>query len=334
MRDAALPARRSGGKALRRIKSGAKCCRGADWTPRTHHADPPGPAVSRRTGDAGDGAAALRRRPRPADRLAARPYRSALVCATTRLSPIPRRFSCGRTITSFACSTARAFRSSASASDAGRQRRSRPTRARSGGCLRRTITSSAARRRGSGSTIASRTLFGVQRAALGRRQCRRLLRRASPKRCATPDFRPRALYERFNIEVIATTESPLDPLSPIMTRSRASGWKGRVITGLPAGPGRRSRVRGVSRKSFPLRRDHRRDTHQLARLSRGASSAPRRSSARGATSTDHGHPSARTADLAGRARRKRCSRRSSRPVRSRRGRGSVPRARCSPRWRR
>ena len=27
---------------------------------------------------------------------------------------------------------------------------------------------------------------------------------------AKPEFRPRALFERFNIEVIATTESPLD----------------------------------------------------------------------------------------------------------------------------
>ncbi len=32
-------------------------------------------------------------------------------------------------------------------------------------------------------------------------------------RLKTPDFRPRALFERFNIEVIATTESPLDPLA-------------------------------------------------------------------------------------------------------------------------
>jgi len=29
---------------------------------------------------------------------------------------------------------------------------------------------------------------------------------------AQPEFRPRALFERFNIEVMATTESPLDPL--------------------------------------------------------------------------------------------------------------------------
>ncbi|KAB1913165.1 glucuronate isomerase, partial [Micromonospora noduli] len=32
-------------------------------------------------------------------------------------------------------------------------------------------------------------------------------------RLAEPDFRPRALFERFNIEVLATTESPLDDLA-------------------------------------------------------------------------------------------------------------------------
>ena len=46
---------------------------------------------------------------------------------------------------------------------------------------------------------------------------------------AQPEFRPRALFERFNIEVIATTESPLDPLDH-HRKLRASGWKGRVIT--------------------------------------------------------------------------------------------------------
>jgi glucuronate isomerase len=30
---------------------------------------------------------------------------------------------------------------------------------------------------------------------------------------ATPQFRPRALFERFNIEVIATTDSPIDALN-------------------------------------------------------------------------------------------------------------------------
>lgn len=43
------------------------------------------------------------------------------------------------------------------------------------------------------------------------------------------DFRPRALYEKFNIEVIATTESPLDPLASHHSLAQ-SDWGGRVIT--------------------------------------------------------------------------------------------------------
>ena len=46
---------------------------------------------------------------------------------------------------------------------------------------------------------------------------------------ATPAFRPRALFERFNIELIATTEAPTDPLMHHKAM-RASGWKGRVVT--------------------------------------------------------------------------------------------------------
>ncbi len=49
------------------------------------------------------------------------------------------------------------------------------------------------------------------------------------KALATPAFRPRALFEKFNIEVIATTESPLDELEHHRAL-RASGWKGKVVT--------------------------------------------------------------------------------------------------------
>eukprot|EP00456_Euglypha_rotunda_P086321 TRINITY_DN8747_c0_g1_i1.p2 TRINITY_DN8747_c0_g1~~TRINITY_DN8747_c0_g1_i1.p2 ORF type:complete len:152 (+),score=51.36 TRINITY_DN8747_c0_g1_i1:387-842(+) len=45
----------------------------------------------------------------------------------------------------------------------------------------------------------------------------------------TPAFRPRALFEQFNIEVIATTEGPLDPLDHHRA-IRDSGWSGRVVT--------------------------------------------------------------------------------------------------------
>ncbi len=43
----------------------------------------------------------------------------------------------------------------------------------------------------------------------------------------TPDFRPRALFERFRIEVLATTESPLDPLLH-HAKIQSSGWTGRL----------------------------------------------------------------------------------------------------------
>jgi len=44
----------------------------------------------------------------------------------------------------------------------------------------------------------------------------------------TPEFLPRALYERFNLEVLATTDSPLDSLSDHKA-IRDSGWKARIL---------------------------------------------------------------------------------------------------------
>jgi glucuronate isomerase len=44
----------------------------------------------------------------------------------------------------------------------------------------------------------------------------------------SPEFRPRALYERFNIEVLATTDAATDTLDH-HTAIRRSGWRGRVI---------------------------------------------------------------------------------------------------------
>ena len=45
---------------------------------------------------------------------------------------------------------------------------------------------------------------------------------------ARPEFRPRALYERFNIEVLATTDAATDRLEHHRA-IRDSGWPGRVI---------------------------------------------------------------------------------------------------------
>src|SRR5580693_6980119 len=46
---------------------------------------------------------------------------------------------------------------------------------------------------------------------------------------ATPEYLPRALYERFGIEVLATTEGALDALEHHAALAK-SGWKGRIIT--------------------------------------------------------------------------------------------------------
>jgi len=112
----------------------------------------------------------------------------------------------------------------------------------------------------------------------------------------TPAYRPRALFERFGIEVIATTESPLDPLAH-HAAIRESGWQGRVVTAYRPDP-----VIDPEHEQFPgalqqfgeitgedvydwqgYLRAHRQRRDFFAR--------------HGATSTDHGHPSAATANL-------------------------------------
>jgi glucuronate isomerase len=115
--------------------------------------------------------------------------------------------------------------------------------------------------------------------------------------CLTkPAFRPRALFERFNIEAIATTESPLDPLNSHQ-KIRASGWKGRVVTayrpdsvvdpefdGFTANVGEFGAMTGENTATWA--------GYLAAHRTRRAFFKTM-----GATSTDHGHPSARTCDL-------------------------------------
>ncbi|MEO8485095.1 MAG: glucuronate isomerase [Betaproteobacteria bacterium] len=113
---------------------------------------------------------------------------------------------------------------------------------------------------------------------------------------ATRAFRPRALFERFNIEVIATTESPLDDLSH-HARIRASGWKGRVVTAYRPDPVVDPEFDGFRENVLAFGALTGEDTaawsgYLAAHRARRAFFA-----SMGATSTDHGHPTARTADL-------------------------------------
>lgn len=47
------------------------------------------------------------------------------------------------------------------------------------------------------------------------------------EKLAQPEFRPRALFKRFNIEVLCTTDTATDTLEPLAIL-RATGWRGRV----------------------------------------------------------------------------------------------------------
>ncbi|KAF1701578.1 glucuronate isomerase [Pseudoxanthomonas kaohsiungensis] len=112
----------------------------------------------------------------------------------------------------------------------------------------------------------------------------------------TPQFRPRALFERFGIEVIATTESPLDPLEH-HAAIRASGWKGRVITAY-----RPDAVVDPEHEQFPeaLRRFGEltgEDVHSWQGYLRAHRQRRAFFASMGATSSDHGHPTCATADL-------------------------------------
>jgi glucuronate isomerase len=116
------------------------------------------------------------------------------------------------------------------------------------------------------------------------------------ERLAQDAFRPRALFERFGIEVLATTESPLDDLS-CHAAIRASGWKGRVITAYRPDPVVDPEAPGFAAGLQRLGELTGEDTGSWA----GYLGAHRKRRAffkqMGATSTDHGHPTARTADL-------------------------------------
>ncbi|MDO7843512.1 glucuronate isomerase [Sphingomonas immobilis] len=113
---------------------------------------------------------------------------------------------------------------------------------------------------------------------------------------ATPAFRPRALFERLNIELITTTENPLDSLSHHRA-IRESGWGGRVLTAYRPDPVIDPEFEGFQANLDRLAELTGEDTRSWTGYL--AAHRDRRAffKSMGATSTDHGHPTARTADL-------------------------------------
>ena len=113
---------------------------------------------------------------------------------------------------------------------------------------------------------------------------------------ATAEFLPRALYERFRIEVLATTDSPLDSLADHAV-IRDSGWKGRIVPTFrpdavvdPDYSEFRAGVEALGALTGE-------DTATWRGYLRALEARRQYFKTLGATATDHGHPTAQTADL-------------------------------------
>ena len=223
----------------------------------------------------------------------ARPYRSALVRAERAVSrsgaPLRRA---GPLHLPHALQPGRAARGSSASprrdGGAGRGGRPRDLAASSPSTTR----SSAARRPEAGSTTPSRRC-SASRSAFRAANADRLLRHASPRPWRSRSTGRGRSFERFNIEVIATTESPLDELEVAPRRSGTRGWSGRVVTAYRPDPVVDPDFEGFSQQPRPASARSPAATRRPGRAISPPTASGAPSSRRfGATSTDHGHPTA------------------------------------------
>lgn len=111
-----------------------------------------------------------------------------------------------------------------------------------------------------------------------------------------PEFLPRALYESFRIEVLATTDSPLDSLE--FHRSiRESGWNGRILPTFRPDSVIDAEYAGFRENIEKLGAITGEDIGTFKGYLNSLRSRRAFFKSMGATATDHGHLSAMTADL-------------------------------------
>ena len=112
----------------------------------------------------------------------------------------------------------------------------------------------------------------------------------------TPEFLPRALYERFNLEVLATTDSPLDSLAD-HEAIRESGWKARVLPTFRPDSVVDPEFDGFAGNIARLGEQTGDDASTWAGYLNALRATRTRFRELGCTATDHGHPTAQTANL-------------------------------------
>jgi glucuronate isomerase len=112
----------------------------------------------------------------------------------------------------------------------------------------------------------------------------------------TPQFLPRALYQRFNLEVLATTDSPLDSLADHRA-IRESNWKARILPTFRPDPVVDPDFSGFAENVATLGEKTGEDISTWAGYLKALKLTRARFRELGCTATDHGHPTARTANL-------------------------------------
>ncbi len=119
---------------------------------------------------------------------------------------------------------------------------------------------------------------------------------AISEKLQTPEFRPRALYDRFHIEVLATTDSALDSLCDHKA-IRESGWNARILPTFRPDSVVDPEFIGFTANIETLGEQTGEDTTTWNGYLSALRHARRRFRALGCTATDHGHPTAQTANL-------------------------------------
>jgi glucuronate isomerase len=119
---------------------------------------------------------------------------------------------------------------------------------------------------------------------------------AISEKLRTPEFLPRALFERFNLEVLATTDSPIDSLADHQA-IRDSNWKARILPTFRPDPVVDPEYAGFAANIAELGRQTGEDTASWSGYLNALRIARARFRSLGCTATDHGHPTPQTADL-------------------------------------
>lgn len=115
--------------------------------------------------------------------------------------------------------------------------------------------------------------------------------------CLAQDaFRPRSLFDRFGIEVLSTTESAIDPLTWHQA-IQSSDWGGRVVTAYRPDNVIDPDFEGFARNVAALGEMTGENTGTWTGYLAAHRNRREFFKAHGATSSDHGHPNARTEDL-------------------------------------